>query len=96
MRKQNSGIQPTTKKIAALKLNYSLNASEKTEQHHHDSSDEDEEVQFSELHNFLNGSITCSNGARFELHPPQSNTSCSRAVRAAAPAQSEESATLAT
>lgn len=52
VRKQNSGIQPTTKKIATLKLNYSLNASEKTEQHHHDSSDEDEEVQFSELHNF--------------------------------------------
>ena len=56
MRKQNSGIQPTTKKIAALKLYYSLNTSEKTEQHHHDSSDEDEEVQFSELHNFLSSS----------------------------------------
>ena len=56
MRKQNSGIQPTTKKIAALKLYYNLNASEKTEQHHHDSSDEDEEVQFSELHNFLSSS----------------------------------------
>ena len=33
-----------------------LNASEKTEQHHHDSLDEDEEVQFSELHNFLSSS----------------------------------------
>ena len=50
-------------------------------------------------YNFLsytNGSITCSNAARFELHPPQQNTNCSRAVRAAAPAQSEESAILVT